>query len=184
MKLDVLPSSTTTDAWYADGLRFTCSQCGNCCTGGPGFVWITKEEIVKLAAMLKLTPQETVERYCRKIDGQFSLREKRGPGGAYDCIFLQEEETTRRTTRADGTDETIVHTKRICSVYAARPLQCRTWPFWPEILSSKSVWDHAARKCHGMNVGRKFSLPQIHAIRDAAAWPKHPPAADPKKPRP
>jgi hypothetical protein len=43
MKLDVL------ETWYADGLQFTCSQCGNCCTGGPGYVWMSKEEIVRLA---------------------------------------------------------------------------------------------------------------------------------------
>ena len=26
------------DPWYNDGLRFTCTRCGHCCTGEPGFV--------------------------------------------------------------------------------------------------------------------------------------------------
>ena len=26
--------------WYRDGLRFTCTRCGNCCTGAPGYVWV------------------------------------------------------------------------------------------------------------------------------------------------
>ena len=30
--------------WYEDGLRFSCSQCGNCCTGPPGAVWFTDNE--------------------------------------------------------------------------------------------------------------------------------------------
>eukprot|EP00961_Rhodomonas_salina_P046921 629705-Rhodomonas_salina.2 len=29
--------------------------------------------------------------------------------------------------------------KAICSLYEARPKQCRTWPFWPENLASPEV---------------------------------------------
>ena len=36
--------------WYRDGLRFECSQCGDCCTGAPGYVWVNKEEIASLAS--------------------------------------------------------------------------------------------------------------------------------------
>ena len=39
----------TNQPWYADGLSFTCTQCGNCCTGGPGYVWISDMEIDRLA---------------------------------------------------------------------------------------------------------------------------------------
>ena len=52
MKLDVIKDGGPGEPWYADGLNFTCTQCGNCCTGGPGFVWISREEIVRLAAHL------------------------------------------------------------------------------------------------------------------------------------
>ena len=169
MKLPVVDQK---EPWYADGLQFTCSQCGNCCTGGPGFVWISKDEIVRLAAHLKLTPEQTVEKYTRKINGEFSLKERRN-NGSYDCIFLKEE----KATRAAGDDETIVYTKRYCSIYEVRPLQCRTWPFWPENLASKKAWEMSGRKCHGMSTGRKFTLQQIHAIRDAADWPRNPPTS-------
>ena len=33
----------------------------------------------------------------------------------HDCVFL---------------DRTYLPGKAICSLYAARPTQCRTWPFW------------------------------------------------------
>ena len=46
-------------------------------------------------------------------------------------------------------DEKVVHTIRACTVYPVRPLQCRTWPFWPENLSSKQSWDHAASAVMG-----------------------------------
>ena len=37
------------ELWYKDGLQFTCSQCGDCCTGAPGFVWVNGDEIRALA---------------------------------------------------------------------------------------------------------------------------------------
>ena len=180
MKLPVLEKSSTDQPWYADGLKFTCSQCGNCCTGGPGYVWISREEIVKLAEHLKLTPEETVERYCRKIDGKFSLKERRSPAGLYDCIFLKEMQIPRSGREAG--DDKVVHTIRACSVYHVRPLQCRTWPFWPENLASQKSWDRAARKCHGMNSGdRHFPRETIEALRDADEWPQNPPSSEKKK---
>ena len=63
------------DLWYKQGLKFTCTCCGNCCTGGPGYVWMSDEEIRRLAKHLKLTPEETYERYCRKVNGKTSLNE-------------------------------------------------------------------------------------------------------------
>ena len=41
--------------WYADGLRFACTRCGNCCTGPPGAVWINEAEARQLARRLELT---------------------------------------------------------------------------------------------------------------------------------
>lgn len=187
MKLPVLEKTSDDAPWYAEGLNFTCSQCGNCCTGGPGYVWISKGEIALLAEHLKITPEEVVETYCRKIDGKFSLKERRTPAGLYDCIFLKEMKVPIGAGRRGVSEgnEQVVHTIRACSVYPVRPLQCRTWPFWPENLSSRRAWNHAAKKCHGMNApGRTFSINQIHAVRDAAEWPKHPPTSANPSPAP
>jgi len=147
MKLDVVDSAP---AWYADGLKFTCTQCGNCCTGGPGFVWISEEEIGRLAELLELSREQTIERYCHQIGDRTSLRESQNAQGLYDCIFLKEG--------SGG--------KRICGVYTARPLQCRTWPFWAGNLASREAWDAAAVRCHGMNHGRQFSALEIATIAE------------------
>jgi Fe-S-cluster containining protein len=175
LKLDVIPAKS--DPWYADGLSFTCTQCGNCCTGGPGVVWISREEIVRLADLLKITPEQTVERYCRDIDGKFSLTESRNPRGEYDCVFLHEERTERVKKDADGHDQRVVHSKRTCTAYAARPLQCRTWPFWSENLASETVWNRSSGRCPGMNQGKKYSLDRIVKLRDATDWPTNSPGS-------
>lgn len=174
MKLPVFRSAKEDEPWYADGLNFTCSQCGNCCTGGPGYVWISKQEIIRLGEFLKISPEQVVEQYCRKVGGKFTLDEKRGPGGSYDCIFLTEHKVK---VRPAGSDAEITETRRGCSIYPVRPLQCRTWPFWPENLSSKVVWDRAGKRCHGINNGRRFTIEQIHEIRDAEDWPAKPPTS-------
>jgi len=175
MKLDVL--ETRTEPWYAEGLKFTCTQCGNCCTGGPGYVWISNIEIERLAQFLHLSPQETVERYCRKVDGKFTLKERRMPDGNYDCIFLREQEGHAAGKQLDA-GEGVPLRRKICSIYAVRPLQCRTWPFWAENLADPKIWERSAKRCHGMNRGaRVFGREEIEALRDAGDWPDNPPTS-------
>jgi Fe-S-cluster containining protein len=154
------------EPWYADGLRFECTGCGGCCTGGPGFIWISDEEIARLAKHLDLSREEVLKRYCRKISGQISLKEKpRNERGEYDCIFLEE---VPAEAAAEGQ---VTHSKRICRIYAVRPLQCRTFPFWDGNLQSQASWEVTAKRCPGMNCGRQWSAKEIEAMRDAKDWP-------------
>lgn len=173
MELNVLQSRKTTDPWYGGGLNFTCTQCGNCCTGGPGYVWISNTEIHRLALHLKLSDRQVIAKYCRKVGGKYSLKENRNARNEYDCIFLTEEE---RTTTKNGQE--VVYTKRGCSIYMVRPLQCRTWPFWDGNLINPEAWRNASERCHGMNNGdRHFKIEQIESLRTAKDWPENPPTS-------
>lgn len=156
--------SLTVVPWFKDGLSFTCTQCGNCCTGGPGYVWISDIEIDRLAAYLGLTREQTLKKHCRVINGRVSLKEKRDHRGQYPCIFLSEEEV-----KGPGGKKVL---KRGCTIYPVRPLQCRTWPFWHGNLDDKDSWDASTAKCPGSNKGRKYTLQQILALRDAEDWPE------------
>jgi uncharacterized protein len=162
MRLEVLKQTDAPATWYADGLKFTCQQCGNCCTGGPGFVWISDEEVRRLAQHLGQSEKAVREQYCRRVTGRWSLKEHRNTRGEHDCIFLREQPNGGRRT---------------CSVYAARPLQCRTWPFWSENLASQTVWNHSARRCAGMNQGKTWTAAQIEALRTANDWPDKAPGS-------
>jgi Fe-S-cluster containining protein len=127
--------------WYRDGLRFTCTRCGACCTGAPGFVWVDGDEIARLAAYRGESVAQFAKAFVRRVGNRYSLIEK--PGG--DCIFW---------------DKTAG-----CTVYPARPVQCQTWPFWPENLESPEAWDHVTRVCPGSGAakGRFFPLEEIRA---------------------
>ena len=168
MKLDVLPAK---DPWYADGLSFTCTCCGSCCTGGPGYVWLSDVEVDRLAEHLGLSREQTLKQYCRKLHGKISLKEKLSPQGNYDCIFLEE------IPAGPKEKGTIPLRRRGCGIYAARPLQCRTWPFWDGNLASQKNWDNAAKRCPGMNTGKHYSKARIEALREAPDWPDRPPSS-------
>src|SRR5262245_462487 len=100
--------------WYADGLRFSCTQCGNCCTGPEGAVWFTADEGRAIAQMLGLSESDFLERYTRVIGARRSLNETPSEFG-FDCVFLRRETIGDRTFAR-------------CSIYESRPTQCRTWP--------------------------------------------------------
>ena len=135
------------DAFYGEGLRFSCTRCSACCRHEPGYVFLSKNDLKLLAEALKMNYNDIVENYCRWVsspDGekQLSLREKPG----FDCIFWQ-----------DG-----------CTVYNARPLQCRTFPFWKSTLSSKKAWENQI--CPGIGNGTLHRAEYIEnclAERDA-----------------
>lgn len=73
------------EPWYADGLRFTCTQCGDCCTGEPGFVWVTDEEIAAIAEFRKEPVGEVTQLYTRRSKGRRTLKEKANG----DCVFFE-----------------------------------------------------------------------------------------------
>jgi hypothetical protein len=168
MKLDVLKSK---GPWYAEGLSFTCTQCGNCCTGGPGYVWISKAEVGRLAEFLKVPAKDVLKQYTRRLGSRVSLNEHQNHRGEYDCTFLKEIPT--------GHDDEgkVVQTRRVCTIYPVRPLQCRTWPFWDGLLATPGAWEGAIDRCPGMNRGRKFSFEQIETLRTAKDWPDRPPGS-------
>lgn len=113
--------------WYKSGLRFACTGCGACCTGSPGFVWVSDQEIEEIAQYLAIDPTLFQRRYVRLVWGRKALVELRKN---YDCIFLKENK---------------------CSIYPVRPLQCKTFPWWIENLKSPEAWQEAAKHCEGIN---------------------------------
>jgi len=129
------------EPWYARGLRFECSGCGRCCGGEPGYVWLGKEEIRTIARFLKMPQTEFLKRYCRRVLLRISLRERANG----DCVFL---------------------TANKCAIYPVRPWQCRSFPFWPHVLSSPDGWAALKSRCPGVDRGRLYNRQQIESIRD------------------
>ena len=130
--------------FYTSGLRFECQRCGACCRYEPGFVFLSKRDIGRLAEALKTEEKEFIDRYCRVVmyggERRVSLKEKSN----YDCIFWK-----------DGG----------CLVYSARPFQCRSYPFWSTFLEGTSAWEHEKKSCPGIGKGPLYSKEEINRWR-------------------
>lgn len=130
--------SPIADAWFKDGLCFSCTQCGDCCRI-EGHVWVDGSEIEALACFLGLDLDTFGRRYLRRVDNRLSLLERAN----HDCVFWE-----------DG-----------CSVYPVRPRQCRTFPFWSEHLASPESWRATRVACEGIDEGRRYTAAEIDALR-------------------
>ena len=123
--------------------RFECQRCLYCCSKEPGYVFLSKKEIDSLASLLAVGFEEFIEIYCRKVDYglyyMISLKEKEN----YDCIFLS---------------------SKGCKVYDARPLQCRTYPFWKGIADNPDAWKSEMKSCPGIGRGRLFDRKEVERI--------------------
>lgn len=113
--------------WYEKGLRFECTGCGKCCTGSPGYVFVSKEEIVSMADHLHMDLDAFCKKYIRKVGERYSIKEH---PTTYSCLFLE---------------------GKLCSIYQARPKQCRTFPFWERNLASKEAWEDVKHSCEGIH---------------------------------
>ncbi|MDX9827794.1 MAG: YkgJ family cysteine cluster protein [Spirochaetia bacterium] len=125
---------------------FECAACSFCCSGSPGFVWLGREDLDSLLEQLGLGQEAFIQAYCRWVEtGEgraLSLLEIQRGKNTYDCVFLDQGR---------------------CSVYPARPLQCRTYPFWKEIVASKESWEEEARSCPGIGKGSPVPAKRIEA---------------------
>jgi len=103
-----------------------CATCeGNCCIGESGYIWITMQEIDALSKHLNISVQECFDKYLLKYGYKFSIKEKKISDNNYACVFFDLD-------------------KKQCSIYEARPTQCRTFPFWEHF---KENIDEVVQEC-------------------------------------
>jgi len=112
-------------------------------------VWVTQDDVEAIAAHLKISLEEMMARYVRRIGRRMSLREITQ---TKDCVFLE--------TAGNG--------QRKCAIYSVRPTQCRTWPFWQSNLGNRNDWAMAGKRCIGINRGKLHNFEEIETRRNAA----------------
>ena len=118
------------------GLSFSCTQCGRCCKGTTN-VFINETEAYALADHLNMKLEDFIFNFTEPRNSNVSLKTRRVNNSKH-CIFLE---------------------GKTCSVYDVRPTQCRTYPFWPEIVMSKVEWETEGKvRCEGIktNTNQNF----------------------------
>lgn len=103
-------------------------------------MFLTASDLRRLSSFLGISDQDFFQSYCEVVDLHLAKRVSlvAQKGGA--CVFHA----------ADG-----------CEVYARRPLQCRTYPFWVTNVSDRRSWNRVKRKCPGVNRGKRWTSHQI-----------------------
>jgi len=120
-------------------LRFRCTGCGKCCHGDPRSHYITanKKELEKIQLHLRLSRNRFLQTYTELLPwGDRGIR-----------------------LDANGTCPFLINAQ--CSIYHHRPAQCRSYPFWPEVVERHKDWQSEARRCEGINQGEIIPLEQI-----------------------
>lgn len=124
----------------ARDMRFQCQPgCTRCCEQ-QGFVYLAEGDVPRLAEFLGMTVDEVERRYVYRTKNLARLRIPRQAR----CFFLK-----------DGG----------CGVHPAKPTQCRTFPFWPELVESAQAWRRTGARCPGIGKGE---LVNIESVREQA----------------
>lgn len=126
-------------------LRFDCTRCGRCCVTGEGYyVFLNGNEAERIRAYLKLSHRWFRRRYLQRLPDGDLVAASQSDGR---CVFLE----------VSGS----------CGVYPVRPLQCSTYPFWPEIVSYQTDWKRESRRCEGINRGDVVPVTRIRKFVNA-----------------
>lgn len=115
-------------------LRFACTACGACCEK-PGWVFFDSYDRRRAARFLKIPVSEFRARHGGDAEGTWIRVTRRRI-----CPFFAEKS---------------------CSIYSARPVQCRTYPFWPENMRSWIDWNEVCRTCPGAAPGGPRRGPRV-----------------------
>lgn len=121
-------------------MRFQCQAGCTACCDQQGFVYLTPRDLENIAAYVGMTPEAFERKHVYRTRNLLRLRVPRNA----QCFFLK-----------DGG----------CSIHPVKPVQCRAFPFWPELIEDAKEWHKTARYCPGIGKG---DLVQIEAARTAA----------------
>lgn len=118
--------------------RFQCQPgCTECCTQ-EGDVWMTGDDAERAAKLLDVTPEDFREAYCETAAGELRL-----------------------TTPEDGHCHFLL--EGACAIHQAKPVQCRTFPFWTENVKNKRTWKNLSRFCPGIGVGEILPIEHVRS---------------------
>lgn len=66
-------------------------------------------------------------------------------------VFTHPEEEVPVLEARDGRGCPLLTEDRKCSVHPVKPSQCKTWPFWSDMIEDAQVWEAAKSYCPGLD---------------------------------
>ena len=122
-------------------LRFACQPgCTNCCDQ-QGFVYLNADDVRRAAAFVGMSPRTFEARYVYRT--AHTRRFRKPPDK--QCPFLEQGR---------------------CSIHPAKPTQCRTFPFWPELVEDRAAWKRTGSYCPGIGKGELIQIGRAMEIAE------------------
>ena len=151
-------SSSWLDNNRISNFPFECTSCGKCCRT-IGNVYMSPEEIMAASNYLNLTSVEFIKTYASHTFGTFdtvtdseedgiksNAFNNDGTDKEVPWILLANKENKDNAQREDPACIFLDLDTNHCQIYAARPIQCSTYPFWTRIMDSESLWNDEIRR--------------------------------------
>lgn len=140
-------------------MRFSCLKCGNCCRDKKTVVTLTHKDIIRIAEFLGFDERRLVKDVLVFYQVDESLKKLL----AFPSVeTFKGEAIIGLRKREDGS--CIFLQGNLCSIYPARPMTCRTFPF---TFSVKDGWlkygvaTKAKELCPGLNEGEEVDENQL-----------------------
>ena len=134
--------------WFDKAISFACTSCGKCCKSYKNQikVYVNIAEALQISDHIDMDIKDFQQKYIEIHYDQDSneLISLKSNDTKSNCIFLKENQ---------------------CSIYQVRPTQCRTYPYWPQIMLDKASWLEEAKACEGI----------IHLVDDSIGLTTSPP---------
>lgn len=130
-------------------LHFECTACGACCSGGiDHYIAVRRADLPAICTYLGIGIRWLRRRYIKPFSASLlSIRTDKNNR----CVFLDKDNT--------------------CRIYPVRPTQCRTYPYWPELLVNRAAWRAEAIRCEGIDRGKQVPVSRImKALRQQQAF--------------
>jgi len=106
----------------------SCTTCdGKCCRGKSGRIWVDQQNTLQISTFLRINSIDFVRKYLDRIGNRLSIKE-RITEGSFECVFFDVSQKN-------------------CSIYAVRPFQCGTYPFWEHFRRNGEL---AIMECPGI----------------------------------
>ncbi len=100
---------------------------------------VSRMEISEMSQAFHMGVDLFIQQFCHPDSNGYRLKEQEDDA----CIFLKDNR---------------------CMIYDARPLQCRTFPFWRENMKSHYRWKQLRQICSGIDKGKLFHLNEIQQL--------------------
>ncbi len=124
-----------------ESVRFECQPgCTNCCDQ-QGYVYLTEDDLIRAAQFTGMGTEAFEKKYVYRTRHEMRFRKPRKK----QCSFLE----------GHG-----------CAIHPAKPTQCRTFPFWPEVVERKVTWNRTARYCPGIGKGPLIQISVARAVAE------------------